>query len=212
MNNEKLFLTTYLASAIEHNQSIVVDGKIESHKEIIKKELYHPRFGIYDPVEREGQKSGNTCQNLNVYITNLKKSGHWTEFDQEMNKIWWGDINVYPGLNKLSIIQAIRTDYLINGNTTDTLNHMADYPAVIRSSFILAYIEKIVKTVGTYKEIHTAYLLGIPVYLMLPDNIVSNENSSLLNMVRDSGGKIFTGTNCVKDLVDFIKITYKIWK
>lgn len=210
--NQKLLLTTYLASAIEHNKSIIVDQKIESHKEIIKKELYHPQFGIYDPVEREGQKSGNTCQNLNLYITNLKKSGHWLEFDQEMNKIWWGDINVCPGLNKLPLIQAIRNDYLINGNTIDTLNHLADYPAVIRSSFIIAYIEKNVKTVGTYKEIHTAYLIGCPIYLLLPDNIVSNENSSLLNMVRDSGGKIFTGNNCVKEMCAYIKETYKIWR
>jgi len=209
MRGEKLLLTTYLASAIEHNKSIQ-DLEKENHKEIIKQDLGNQKFGIFDPVEREGQKSGNNCQVVNQYIKNLKKSGHWEQFSREMDKIWWGDI--VPGHNKLDIIQYIRNDFLINGNTIDDMNHWADYQAVIRSNFIIAYIEKAVKTVGTYKEIHTAYLLGIPIFLLLPDNIVSEENSTLIQMIRDSyGGKIFSGNNCTKELIQHLKETYKIW-
>jgi len=207
MRGEKLLLTTYLASAIEHNKS-VHDLEKESYKEIIKNELSNQRFGIFDPVEREGQKSGNNCQIVNQYIKNLKKSGHWIEFDREMDAIWWGDIK--PSFNKLDIIKQIRNDFLINGNTIDDMNHWADYQAVIRSDFIIAYIEKNVKTVGTYKEIHTAYLLGIPIFLLLPDNIVSEENSTLIHMVRDSYGQIFSGSNCTKELVNYLKEKYKL--
>lgn len=206
---EKLVLTTYLASAIEHNK-VVQDLENESHKEIIKRELGHPSFGIYDPVAREGQKSGKDCQLANQYIKNLKKAGHLDRFDEEMDKIWWGEIT--PGYDKIAIMRAIRSEYLRFGNTIDDLNHWADYQAVLRSTFIIAYIEKNVKTVGTIKEIHTAYLFNIPVMLLLPDDTVTEANSSLINMVRRSGGQVFSGATCTKDLIKYLKETYKIWE
>lgn len=209
MRDKHLKLTTYLASAIEHNKT-VQDLEKESHKEIIKRELSHPLFGIYDPVEREGQKSGKDCQLANQYIKNLKKAGHWEQFDEEMDNIWWGDIR--PEYDKIAVMRAIRNDFLRYGNTIDDLNHWADYQAVLRSNFIIAYIEKDVKTVGTIKEIHTCYLFNIPIFLLLPDDIVTEANSSLVNMVRESGGKIFSGSSCVKELIEFIKETYKIWR
>lgn len=204
----KLKLTTYLAAAIEHNK-VVQDLKKEDHKELIKTELGHPEFGIYDPVAREGQKTGQDCQLANQYIKNLKRSGHWTEFDDEMDGIWWGEINAKQ--DKLALIRAIRNEFLLHGNIIDDLNHWADYQAVIRSDFIIAYIEKDVRTVGTIKEIHTAYLLNIPVYLLLPNQLITDENSTLIHMVRDSGGKIFSGSNCTKDMIKFLKEKYKLW-
>ena len=204
----KLKLTTYLASAIEHNK-VVQDLQEESHKDIIKKELVNPSFGIYDPVEREGQKSGKDCKLANQYIKNLKKAGHWELFDAEMDKIWWGDIT--PSYDKVELMRAIRNDFLRYGNTIDDLNHWADYQAVLRSNFIIAYMEKEVKTVGTIKEIHTCYLFNIPVYLLLPDDTATEANSSLINMVRESGGKVFSGSSCTKDLIKYLKETYKIW-
>lgn len=209
MINEKLILTTYLAAAIEHN-SIVQNFEKENHKEIIEKELSNPLFGVYDPVKREGQKSGKDCQLANRYIKGLKKAGHLDIFDDEMDKIWWGDIK--PGYDKIEIMRTIRNDFLRHGNILDDLNHWADYEAVLRSNFIIAYMEKSVKTIGTIREIHTCYLFNIPVYLLLPDDTITDANSSLVNMVRRSGGIIFTGTTCTKEFVKFMKEKYKFLK
>lgn len=209
MKGQNLLLTCYMASAIEHNK-IVQDLEKESHKEIIKRELANPSFGIYDPVEREGQKTGKDCQLANQYIKNLKKAGHIDKFLEEMKHIWWGDIN--PGYDKIEIMRAIRNDFLRFGNTIDDLNHWGDYQAVLRSNFIIAYLEKNVKTVGTIKEIHTCYLFNIPIMLLLPDDTVTDANSSLIDMILESGGKIFSGNSCVKELITYLKDTYKIWK
>ncbi|RLG10714.1 hypothetical protein DRN73_07145 [Candidatus Pacearchaeota archaeon] len=208
MLGKSLKLTCYTASAIEHNAT-VQERKSENYKELIKKELTHPDFGIYDPVEREQQKTGQNCQLANKYIKNLKRSGHWIEFDSAMDSIWWGDIN--PGYTKIEVMKAIRIDFLRYGNTIDDLNHFGDYQAVLRSNFIIAYLEKNVKTVGTIKEIHTAYLFNIPIYLLLPDDTISESNSTLVNMVRESKGEIFTGNNCTKDLIKYLKEKYKLW-
>jgi len=211
MRGQKLLLTCYLASAIEHNK-IVQEKQVEDWKAIVKKELSNPSIGIYDPVERESQKTGQPCDIANQYIKNLKRGGKWSAFDSSMDAIWWGDIQ--PGTDKLSIMQAIRNDFRMNGNSIDDLNHFADYQAVIRSNFIFAYIEKEVKTVGTIKEIHTAYLLDIPVVLILPDQPPTEANSTLISMVRDSmkltmpeGSRVFGN---VKDAVEWVKSYYKV--
>lgn len=209
MRNEVLKITTYLASAIEHNKT-VQEEKEENHKEIIKKGLYYPSIGIYDPVEREQQKTGDNCQSANKYIKNLKRAGKWQYFDEAMDKIWWGDIT--PTYDKVDIMRAIRTDFLRNGNTIDDLNHFGDYQAVLRSNFIIAYLEKNVQTIGTIKEIHTCYLFNIPIYLLLPDNTVSEANSSLVNMIRDSKGEIFAGDYCTNECVKYIKDKYNLKK
>ena len=203
---QKLLITVYLASAIEHNQT-VQDLAKEDHKEVIKKEFTSPLFGIYDPVDREGQKSGKDCQLANIYIKNLKRAGHLEKFDKEMDKIWWGEID--PGYDKIDVMRSIRNDFLRFGNTIDDLNHWADYEAVLKSTFIIAYLEKNVKTIGTIKEIHTAYLFNIPVFLLLPDDTVTEANSTLINMVRKSGGQVFSGSSCTKELIKHIKENYK---
>jgi len=205
----KLLLTTYLAGAIENN-SIVLEKKIESWKDKFESELSHPLFGIYDPVKREPQKTGQNCQKANLYFKQLKEEGRMDEFDAEFRKIWWGDIN--PGTDKLSLIQAIRNDFRLKGNTRADFEEWADYQSVIRSDFIVAYLEKATRTVGTYKEINTAYLLNIPVFIIMPDENIIGINSTLLNEVRDSGGKVFFGETAVNDCIQHIKITYKIWK
>jgi hypothetical protein len=211
MRGQKLLLTCYLASAIEHNK-VVQDKQIENWKDIVKKEIDNPSVGVYDPVDRERQKTGQSCDVANQYIKNLKRAGSWENFDKVMDAIWWGDIK--PGTDKLSIMQAVRNDFRMNGNTIDDLNHFADYQAVIRSDFIFACIEKDVKTVGTIKEIHTAYLLDIPVVLILPDQPPTEANSTLLSMVRDSmklvlpeGSRVFGNA---KDAVNWVKSYYKV--
>jgi len=204
----KLLLTTYLAGAIEHNP-IVMDKQVENWKEKFERELAHPLFGIYDPVKREPQKTGQNCQKANEHFKELKQQGRMEEFDEEFRKIWWGQIN--PGTDKLSIIQAIRNDFRMKGNTRADFEEWADYQSVIRSDFIVAYLEKATRTVGTHKEIHTAYLLNIPVFLIMRDENIVGINSTLLNEVRDSGGKVFFGENATDECIKFIKETYKIW-
>lgn len=204
--NKKLDLTTYLASAIENNKT-VQDAKEEDWKVIFKRAFENIKleFGIYDPVEREQQKTNHSCGVANLYIKNLKRAGQWKAFDEIMRAIWWGSLQ--PGTDKLSIIQAVRNDWRLHGNTVSDLNDFADYQAVIRSDFIVACIEKEVKTVGTIKEIHTAYLLNIPVILILPDQVPTEANSTLISMVRDSGGRVCL---TVKEATEFIKEKWTI--
>jgi hypothetical protein len=205
----KLLLTTYLAGAIEHNP-IVMDKQPETWKDKFERELAHPLFGIYDPVKREPQKTGQNCQKANEHFKILKTEGRMEEFDNEFRMIWWGQIN--PGTDKLSIIQAIRNDFRLRGNTRADFEEWADYQSVIRSDFICAYLTRDTKTVGTHKEIHTAYLLNIPVFLIMPDENIIGINSTLLNEVRDSGGKVFFGESAIDDCINYIKTTYKIWE
>jgi hypothetical protein len=100
----------------------------------------------------------------------------------------------------------------LKGNTRADFEEWADYQSVIRSDFICAYLERNTRTVGTHKEIHTAYLLNIPVFLIMPDENVVGINSTLLNEVRDSGGKAFFGETAIDDCINHIKSTYKIWE
>ena len=205
----KLLLTTYLAGAIESNP-IVLGQQVETWKDKFETELAHPLFGIYDPVKREPQKTGQNCQKASEKFKDFIREGKMDEFDNGFRKIWWGEIN--PGTDKLSIIQAIRNDFRLRGNTRADFEEWADYQSVIRSDFIVAYLEKNTKTVGTHKEIHTAYLLNIPVFLIMIDDDILGINKTLLNEVRDSGGKAFFGPTAVQDCIDYIKVTYKIWE
>ena len=205
----KLLLTTYLAGAIESNP-VVLGQQVETWKDKFEKELAHPLFGIYDPVKREPQKTGLNCQQSGERFKELKIQGKWEEFDKGFRKIWWGEIN--PGSDKLSLIQAIRNDFRLHGNTRADFEEWADYQAVIRSDFIVAYLEKNTRTVGTHKEIHTAYLLNIPVFLIMPDENAVGNNSTLINEVRDSNGKDFYGETAVFDCIQFIKERYGIWE
>jgi hypothetical protein len=94
----KLLLTTYLAGAIESNP-IVMEQGVETWKSKFERELAHALFGIYDPVKREPQKTGQNCQQSNEIFKELKTQGRMEEFDDRFRKIWWGEIN--PGTDKL---------------------------------------------------------------------------------------------------------------
>jgi len=202
MQNDKLRLTFYEASAIEHNSNIL---ESENWKEIIKKELSFPDIGIYNPTERETQKTGKTVEENIKYISNLKRSGHYKEFHDIMTHIWWGGVN--DSVNRVETMTLLRSRFLIDGNSRADLNYFGDYEAVLRSDFIIAYKEKNVKTIGTICEIHICYLFNIPVYLILPDQTKTEANSTLIDLVIKSGGNVFYDVNsCVK----YIKEIYKI--
>jgi len=204
----KLLLTFYLASAIENNPNIQ-EGEAQEDKEKWKKEikeiLIHPLVGIYDPVEREAMKTGKPSNQTCEYIKNLKRAGHWDLFHGELDKIWWGMIK--PLYDKIEIMKLLRYKFLIEGNTHEDLNFWGDIEAVIRSNFVLAYMEKDVKTVGTIREITYAEMFNIPIYLVLPDQSKTDANSTLVDMVKKSGGEIFYS---IKDCIKFIKDTYPI--
>lgn len=154
----KFKYTTYLACAIESSPP---DGEVE-WKTQVKSAFNRHILGIYDPVEQEESKTGKPAGAMCHYITGCKRGGRWGEFLEGMGKIWWGDIKSTG--NKISILQALRNKAVIDGNHSQEFQHWGDYEAVVRSDFIIAYLEKNVPTVGTLDEIHLAYLFDIPIF------------------------------------------------
>lgn len=202
---EKLRYTCYLASAIEHSKEIN-EGKKEDWKSVLKKELTREDIGIYDPVEREAQKTGKAAGEHVKYVVGLKQGGHWNRFLDEMRKIWFGNIKPASG-HIIDIFTFLRNRKMVDGNEKRDLDFFADYEAVLRSDFIFAYMEKNVKTIGTVCEIHTCWLFKIPVYLILPDQLKADANSTLISLVLESGGEIFYSVN---EAIKFAKEKYNI--
>lgn len=198
----RLRYTFYIAQAIEGlKKDVDTRDWVKPLHDLAKS----PTIGYFDPVEREAQKTGTDCGDTGKYIEGLKKAGHWEHFDETMDSIWWGKIR--PDLNKMQLLLSLRDRFFIEGNSIDDLNHWGDYEAVVRSNFIFAYIMKSVRTVGTLFEIHTAYLLGIPVFLIIPDEKTRDANSTLIDHVRKSGGEVFYN---VKGAVNHVRTKYKI--
>jgi len=191
--------TTYTAGFIE------ADPKgAESWRNKIYESLKCQDLEIYDPVKREAQKTGKKSGEHVDYVVGLKKSGRWELFMNEMNKIWLG--NLQPTHDLFEVFKLLRYRKIIDGNTKQEMDCWADYEAVIRSDFIIAYMTKDVKTIGTVIEIFLAMLFKIPVYLIL-DAPKTETNSTLLMMVMYSEGEIFYD---VKKCTEFIKEKYKL--
>jgi len=199
MNKDKIKLTTYYAGFIESNPE-----EASTWRKQVDEELSHPDLQSYDPVQRESQKTGKPAGKHVEYVVGLKKSGRWDQFISEMNKIWLG--NIQPNYDLIEIFKLLRYRKVIDGNEKYEMDTWADYEAVIRSDFIIAYMRKDVQTVGTIIEIFLAMLFKIPVYLML-DAPKTETNSTLLMMVLYSGGEIFYN---LKDCTRFIKSKYKL--
>lgn len=196
---ERIKYTTYTAGYIEADPQGAGDWRDE-----IYNSLNYPDIEIYDPVRREAQKTGKKSGEHVDYVTGLKKAGRWEQFMKEMNKIWLG--NIHPTHDLLEIFKLLRYRKIIDGNTKPEMDFWADYEAVIRSDFVIAYMKKGVQTVGTIIEIFLAMLFRIPVYLIL-DAPKTETNSTLVMMVMYSGGEIFYST---KDTVTYIKKIYKL--
>jgi len=197
----KLKYTTYLAGAIEHNKN----PDVASWKDIFTDSFNPQEFGIYNPVFYESAKTGKPSKEMCQYISGLKRAGHWPQFHEAMHQIWWA--NVKTGVDRVEVLRTFRSRALVDGNRPEDLYNFGDYEAVLRSDFIVAHLEKDVKTIGTICEIHTAYLFNIPVYLILPDQTKTEANSTLIDMVIQSGGEIFYN---VKDCVKHIKNKYNM--
>jgi hypothetical protein len=197
-----LKLTCYTAGAIEH----VSNKEMKSWREDIAERLRSNDLAIFDPVFREAQKAGLPAGEQVKYIQGLKQGGHIEKFLDVMKKIWWGIIPCEK-FDRIRLLIYLREKSQIEGNYDTDLDCWADYEAVVRSNFVIMYLPKDIKTVGTYFEAHTAYLLGIPIYLILPDQPKTEANSTLLSVVLGSKGEIFYS---VKDCCEYIITKYKI--
>jgi hypothetical protein len=202
LNNNRLKWTSYLAGAIE----AVSSKDMKTWRADVREKLASPDLGIYDPVEQESSKVGKESKNQVEYITGLKQGGHWDIFGTEMEKIWWGLIDTLK-LDRIRLLIYLYEKAKLEGNYLTDFQYWGDYEAVVRSSFIIAYLPKDIKTIGTIIEIFLCYLFGIPVYLILPDSSKTECNSTLIDIVMKSGGEIFYSIN---EATNFIREKYKL--
>jgi len=202
--NEKVKYTTYLAGAIEH----VSNKEMKDWRDEFKEKLNSPDLLIYDPVAQESEKVGKPSGQQCEYIKGLKRAGRWDLYFLEMWKIWFGKIS-----NNSDIIQLLtnlRMRKHIDGNIKSEINAWGDAEAVVRSDFIIVYMPKDIKTVGTIFEVVFAFLFRIPIYLILPDGNKTEANSSLLfgNQISNNGNLIvFYNLN---ECIQYIKDIYKL--
>jgi hypothetical protein len=200
--NKRLKYTTYTAGAIE----AVSNKEMKSWRAEIREKLASPDLGIYDPVEQESFKVGKESGKQVEYITGLKQGGHWDKFSEEMEKIWWGKIDTKK-YDRIRLLIYLYEKARLEGNYLTDFPYWGDYEAVVRSDFIITYLPKDTKTVGTLLEVHICYQFGIPVYLILPDSSKTDTNSTLIDTVMKSGGEIFYSIN---ECCSFIKEKYKL--
>jgi hypothetical protein len=198
----KIKYLSYLAGAIE----AVSSKEMKSWRAEVREKLVSPDLYFYDPVEQESNKVGKESKDQVSYITGLKQSGNWEKFAEEMEKIWFGKIDTIK-LDRIRLFIYLYEKSRLEGNYDTDLCLWGDYEATIRSNFIIAYMPKDVKTVGTIIEIFLCYLFGIPVFLILPDHPKTECNSTLIDIVMKSGGEIFYSIN---EACNFIKEKYKL--
>ena len=199
--NEKKRITTYLAGAIEHASNT----EMKTWRQEITEKLNCEDLLIYDPVAQESQKVGKPSGQQVEYVKGLKRSGRWDSFYHEMWKIWFG--NISENTDIIPLLTALRMRGHIDGNRQGDIIYWGDAEAVVRSNFIIAYMPKDIKTVGTIFEIVWAFMFGIPVYLILPDGNKTETNSSLIFGIMVSGGEVFYNVN---DCVKFIQERYRL--
>ena len=199
--NERKRVTTYLAGAIEHAS----DKEMKSWRQEMTEKLTCPDLLIYDPVAQESQKVGKPSGQQVEYVKGLKQAGRWSSFYREMWKIWFG--NISENTDIIPLLTSLRMKKHIDGNHQSEIIYWGDAEAVVRSDFIVAYMPKDIKTVGTIFEIVWAFMYGIPIYLILPDAPKIDTNSSLIFGIMVSGGEIFYNVN---ECVRFIKEKHKL--
>lgn len=193
--------TTYLAGPIEH----VSAKEMKTWRQELTEKLVCSDLLVYDPVVQESFKVGKPSGEQVEYIKGLKQAGHWNKFVEEMQKIWWGPIN--PQANLIDLFKQLQVKASIEGNFQEQMVSWGDYEAVARSNFIVVYLPKETKTIGTIYEVMLAFLLHVPIYLILPDSPKTECNSSLLYGIIISGGDVFYSLN---DCAKFLKEKYQL--
>jgi hypothetical protein len=199
--SNKLRLITYTAGGIEHCSN----KEMKSWREEIAERLVSPDLTIYDPVKMEAEKVGKPSGEQVEYIKGLKQGGHWNKFYEEMHKIWMS--NISPNQDLLGVFNQMRLNKYMVGVYEEDLKKMGDYQAVLVSDFIIVYMPKDIKTIGTIFEIVIAFLFNIPIYLILPDSSKTEANSSLLYGVMLSKGETFYNIN---EACKFIREKYNL--
>jgi len=202
--SDRLKYTCYFAGPMEHF------GKEEmiSSREELFKGLSCPELGIYDPVRQESKKVGKPSGEQIDYIRGLKRGGHYEKFNEEMNKIWWGSVEVKSNTDIIQVLQNLRMKRFIEGNRETDYCYWGDAEAVIRSDFVVVYLPTNAKTVGTYYEVLLAALFRIPVYLIVPDAPKTDTNSTLLwSVLGLTKGEVFYST---QECINYIKEKYKL--
>jgi hypothetical protein len=202
--NYRAKYTTYLAGAIEH----VSDKEMKSWRDEITDKLQSDELLIYDPVKQESSKVGKQSGQQVEYIKGLKRAGKWNLFFTEMWKIWYGQISENTDI--IQLLTNLRMRKHVDGNFEHEIKNWGDSEAVVRSDFIIVYMPKDVKTVGTIFEVVFAFLFRIPIYLILPDCPKTETNSSLLfgNQISNNG-ELVTFYK-VEECIRYIKEKYKI--
>jgi len=105
------------------------------------------------------------------------------------------------------LFKQLQVKASIEGNFQEQMVSWGDYEAVARSNFIVVYLPKETKTIGTIYEVMLAFLLHVPIYLILPDSPKTECNSSLLYGIIISGGDVFYSLN---DCAKFLKEKYQL--
>ena len=201
---ERVLLTTYTAGAIEH----VTKKEMATWREEIAQKLNSPDLLIYDPVRQESSKVGKGSGEQVEYIKGLKKAGRFDLVYNEMWKIWFGQISQNTDI--IQLLTNLRMRKHIEGNTLEDLKYWGDAEAVVRSDFLIIYMPKDTKTVGTIWEQVFAMLFRIPIYLILPDAPKTEANTTLLfgDQISNNGELItfYSVNECVK----YIKEKYNL--
>ncbi len=201
---EKIKYTTYLAGGIEHTTS----KEMRAWRDEITEKLKSKDLLIYDPVAQESVKVGKPAGQQGEYIKGLKRGGKFALFFDEMWKIWFGQIAKNTDLIQLLTILRMRKH--IDGNRPEEIQYWGDAEAVVRSDFIIIYMPKDTKTVGTIWEQVFAMLFRIPILLILPDSTKTDANSTLLFGSQISNNGDLSVFYSVNDCVKYIKETYNI--
>lgn len=202
--SEKTKLTTYFAGAIEH----ATNKEMKSWRDELTEKLKSKDLLIYDPVAQESSKVGKPSGEQVEYIRGLKRAGRLDLFFHEMWKIWFGQIAENTDI--IQLLTALRMRKHIDGNRQEELQYWGDAEAVVRSDFIIIYMPKDIKTVGTIWEQVFAMLFRIPILLILPDSTKTEANSTLLFGTQISNNGALQVFYSVNECIKFIKEEYKL--
>lgn len=203
-DNDRVKYTTYLAGAIEHASK----KEMTSWRDELTLKLKSSDLLVYDPVAQESSKVGKPSGEQVEYCKGLKRGGRWDLFFHEMWKIWFGTISENSDI--IHLLTALRMRKHIDGNRPEDLKYWGDAEAVVRSDFIIIYMPKDTKTVGTIWEQVFAFLFRIPIYLILPDGNKTEANSTLLfgTQIANNGNlQVFYNVNeCISYIIDHHKL------
>jgi len=159
---------TYLIGAME------TPGKKdegEGWRKAITPHLNERGIYCFDPTKEETKKVGMPTKELIAKLNGWQLSGHWTQFTENMGKIWKGvsKMEEDPETHEPSMIHV-----------------MGDVDYVEHSDFLIFNLNEGDQLGGTIAELTIAWYRGIPVYLVseVPKHKI---NKSILYFILDSG-------------------------